>query len=662
MAERKMKFRQLIPEYPLGSDITVMNTQFHYGIVDKYGNKSKDTMTIIYKDNATGEKHFTVIDDPDYVFYMLKPEYPTPSYSMYFAKEDNLEYIKCKYRNINKSIASNLDIVNNNTDATDLYKFNIKNRDFKKNKDFQKNNRVFGSDISINDFYRMRFAEQYKNTENPVSIAFMDIETDVKLAPTIFPVDGNCPINAVSYMDRENKVLDTFLLNQEDVNPQVRPFIDSYNEKSFNKEFKDFLVDSLGGQNKVEHFKLQDLRVRVHIFDDELKMLTVLFKYINYMKPDFLLCWNMSFDIPFIINRIKVLGGEPADIICPPEFPDRVKFCDYILDKKNEEFKKKNDYADITSYTVYLDQLIQFASRRSNSAKYRSYSLENIGEEVAGVTKLDYSNITNNVVNLPYADYRTFVKYNMMDVLVQYCIEFCTDDIAYVFDKVLLNSTEYKKIHRQTVYLANRATVMFRDFGDYILGNNVNKYKPKPETKYEGAFVADPTKFSDTNKEKINGKPIMRTSNAIDFDFSSLYPSITKEYNMAPNTQIGYIQIPNKVYANENAINNEKYTRSGQYIEDMTSDNEIEFAHRWYHLANFKEMYMDCLEYFNTMEESFKPLRNDDLVPKPIYTPNPNMKKKIFTTIDRSKTDFAKYTEPLNNETKEKINKLFDDM
>lgn len=656
-----MKFKQLIPEYPLGSDITIIDANFHYG-----KRQSKSSMTIIYKDNTTGEKHFKIIYDPEYTFYMLKPEYKTPNYRIYFESIDKLYAVTCRFNDITKTIAANLDNYNRNTVETDRYNSYMKSRDFRLCREyFASNFRVFGSDMSANDFYRSRFAEQYKNTESSITRAFLDIETDNTLIPKNnpdkFPKNGNCPINAVSYLDKENMILDTFLLNQEDRNPQIRDFIDTYLTPSgqieYEKEFKQYLLDSCG-EKKYTSYNLDKLHIRMHMFDDEIKMLKTLFGYINHMRPDFLMCWNMAFDIPFIIDRINVLKKRPEDIICPKEFPEEVKFCNYEIDDRNKEFNKKNDSADITSYTVYLDQLIQFASRRGNNSKFRSYGLTNIGEEVAGVKKLDYSGISDSLVNLPYKNYKVFVMYNMKDVIVQHCIECKADDISYVFEQALLNATEYKKIHRQTVYLTNRARVLFEQFGNFILGNNYNKFKKKTDSKYEGAYVADPTKFADTNKDRINNRPIMRSSNAIDFDFTRLYPSITQEYNMAPNTAIGYITIPKPVYENENAIHNDKYTRSGQFIEDMTSDSDIEFPHRWFHLANFKEAYADIVEYFSTIEKPYFDLQNDDILPKMEYNSN-NRKISPFVFLDDNTDNLInKRIDELSNETKEKIKKL----
>ena len=72
---------------------------------------------------------------------------------------------------------------------------------------------------------------------------------------------------------------------------------------------------------------------------------------------------------------------------------------------------------------------------------------------------------------------------------------------------------------------------------------------------------------------------------------------------MAPNTQIGKIEIPEKVYENENQYckseeDAQKYSRSGEFIENMVTDNEIEFCKRWFHLAGFNELLEDANEYF----------------------------------------------------------------
>jgi len=72
------------------------------------------------------------------------------------------------------------------------------------------------------------------------------------------------------------------------------------------------------------------------------------------------------------------------------------------------------------------------------------------------------------------------------------------------------------------------------------------------------------------------------------------------EYNIAPNTQIGKIIIDEKVYKDENYyhIEEEKYSRGGEFIENLVTDNMIEFCTRWFHLGNIQEVLFDMDEYY----------------------------------------------------------------
>ena len=62
------------------------------------------------------------------------------------------------------------------------------------------------------------------------------------------------------------------------------------------------------------------------------------------------------------------------------------------------------------------------------------------------------------------------------------------------------------------------------------MGNNPNKHTPK--TPFVGAVVLDPLNVSDKPKTKINSKPIDLCPNAIDYDYSAMYPSIVEENNI----------------------------------------------------------------------------------------------------------------------------------
>ena len=278
--------------------------------------------------------------------------------------------------------------------------------------------------------------------------------------------------------------------------------------------------------------------------------------------------------------------------------------------------------------------MIQYASRRkAKFGSFNSFKLDDIGLKEAKVHKLDYHHITDSVLKLPYLDFKTFVFYNMMDVVVQHCIELQTQDLEYIFTKCIVNNTIYRKGHRQTIYLINRMAADWYKMG-YIIGNNSNRNNPVPD-KYLGAIVHSPLNTNEYSRMKINGHAIWVVDNLIDFDFSALYPSIMLEFNIAPNTQIGKINIPEQVHQKENPYMEDKYNRGGDFLDNMTCDYGIEFAHRWLGLASYQEMLDDIDEYFSL--NSIGPLR--ELAKK-----NSPLLPVTSSVIEPITFDYRKYT------------------
>lgn len=592
--------------YEPGANITIMNTWYdkpEYTDRGSYRFMSKhDFITIVYKDCDTGEKHFASIEDPKYTYYLTKKD-KEADYNRSFVDKNDVYPVVCDFRNLEKDMAKKLNRI-------EEYEENIKSGNSRSNKMIHCDPRVFCSDLTIDSFYRMEFDRTYQNETCSIDKAYLDIETDIKYINGNFPQSGECPVNAVSLMIEKTNTEYVFLLKDKN-NPNVEKFEEYVNTYNFTEEFHQFLTENVGGPGKLEKFNLSTLQYEIHFYDNELELIGNVFALINKIQPDFVLAWNMSFDIPFLIERIRVLGYNPEDIICHDDFVQS-RNCWYYIDQKNlSMFEARGDYAKISSYSVYLDQMIQFASRRKGQSAFSSFKLDSIGEVIAGVRKLDYHHIAE-LADLPYVDYKTFVMYNMMDVLVQKCIEEKTNDINYVFNKTVLNSTVYAKIHRQTVYLANRAAMFYWDRG-FIIGNNVNKFNDKPTEKFAGAFVANPTLVSPVPKCKLispggNPIPINVMHNGNDFDYKALYPSLIREFNIAPHTQIGMIQILNTIYQDENPLNDPKFQRAGCFIENLASHNYIEFGHRWFNLGTYKEVLNDIYEYFAYHEIPVRPI------------------------------------------------------
>lgn len=500
----------LLQNYPEGSDVTLLNNFYCYPKKNEdTGKWDKGSMTLIYRDNITGKKYNECIEDPDYEYYISNEPI---NYPALFIPINETHKVSTPFSALEKSIAEE-------TGNEKFYKDNLSNGNRQANKLLHTVNEVFNSDMHIEDHYRFRFDKEYKNESYLLSKAYFDIEADTINMKGDFPEPGECPINAITIICQEEKKFYTFLLRNEK-NPQIAEFEKNINQGLF-EEIRSLVREVVGGRKKEIKYGLDQYDYQFLFYDeeDEINLIADLFKLINTYNPDFVLAWNMAFDIPYIIQRIKNLGYNPEDIMCHPDFKHKV--ASYYVDTFHQsDFEARGDYANISSYAVFMCQMIQFASRRKGQSAFTQFGLNYIGNAIAGVKKLDYSHITTNIAELPWKDYKTFVIYNIVDTIVQLVTEMVTGDIDYIAGKALMNNTRYSKAHRQTVYLANRGCKEFFKDG-FIICNNHNKYKDKPNSKFAGAMVANPNKLMDIIKTKIlvgrydYGKEIQQTKQEV---------------------------------------------------------------------------------------------------------------------------------------------------
>ena len=229
-----------------------------------------------------------------------------------------------------------------------------------------------------------------------------------------------------------------------------------------------------------------------------------------------------------------------------------------------------------------------------------------VGKNEIGEAKIDYSEEAN-IKTLPYVDYKKFLIYNIKDCLLQYGIERKTSDLDNLYTRSLMNYVAYKKVFSQTALLRNRAYVNYLHQG-YIVGNNVNMDYDKSwdsddkdddeDDSFSGALVGDPELNSDKNGMTVMGKKTKYVRKyVVDFDYSSLYPSIKITHNIGPHTLVGKISLKEKVYDRyteyDMGANKDKkyqYDAGKDFIENMLCNNPIMTGVRWFNLPNMTEI------------------------------------------------------------------------
>lgn len=599
----RSEYELLIPGYPKGSDLTILNCNYikNYINDEDGGSRMDDYMYIIYKDNVTGKKGYYVEEYPKITFYMIDPEkYNVPNYILAQLEKDKLNPITCRIQDLLRVLAEL-------TGNLQFFYDNIRSKNMSANQALHLEPSILGSDINPEDFYRYLFAKSYTNTICALDKAFLDIEVDGRYSLHDFPESGECPINAISYLDLKSKTSYQLLLKNPE-NPLIEDYMKSFDDGTEYKKIKDFVIGTVG-QKLSRKYGLYDIEYKVLFFEDELDLIETMFDIINNTNPDMLMIYNMAFDLNYIIDRLVTLDKNPLDYMTNKKVSRQ--FLTYHVDERNmNNLEERGDYVKISSFTVWIDQMINFASIRKGKAKFPSFRLNDIGYTIAKVKKLDWSHITTDMKMLPYLDYRVFSYYNIIDTIVQHCIEKCTQDCEYIFTKALVNNTRYEKAHRQSVYIKNRFKSDYEKMG-FILGNNRNIVKTEGGHKFPGAMVGNPLNNDKSVYITIDGHPTNIAEYLVDFDYAKLYPSILEQFNIASNTQIGKIIIDKQVsdlehhdmYTSQDEEEDmTRYSRGGEFLENLMTDNMISFFHKWFKLATFKELLDDMRELIPNVE------------------------------------------------------------
>jgi DNA polymerase elongation subunit (family B) len=309
----------------------------------------EDAVSVVLKDVRTGQKKLVQIHNPDMLYYVVKEEYRNFKYCPAYRPLSECEVHRVPYKKVLD------DICEVGGDLAKDFRNRCKaNGNGRAIKNLHKYPFVLGSDVNYVDYFRCEWALHYHNSEinKTLTTAYLDIEVDAIDIPG-FPEPGSCPINAVSLVDPQDKIVYVFLLRNEK-NPQIDEFEDTVND--FKKDCHKAFDDSYG-----------EFDYKFYLFDEakELVMIQQLFALIHEKKWDFLLIWNMAFDIPYIIARIEELGADPRDIMCHPDFERKELF--YHKDTFHYDFKTRNDSFTISSYTVFLDQMMQYIKIRKQN-------------------------------------------------------------------------------------------------------------------------------------------------------------------------------------------------------------------------------------------------------------------------------------------------------
>ena len=598
-------------------DILLLNTQYVRPFKDESTGKWSDgKLYLTYRDNKTKKKSVKEIVNPEVETFITKMEYRSDFKTQrLFMPIDQVDSHIVKYNQITKYIANEIKNDGRDIDLLKIYS--------EAPKELFKWRHSYFADYDINDYAMIAYAlgnlsnNSVSNTN--ITTAYLDIESDVYGLSISEINEGQSPMNAVSvvmpYNEKGEKLKHPIVFTL-----LLRDHLRYKQQEYFEKHIDQFVEECHQEFDK----KYNKPVFKIRLYDDEVILFKNLFALLHTLKPDFILIWNMSYDIPTMITRLKALGENPVDYFCHPDFSSPYYRYNYDNIYKND-FKNKTESFECTCYSQYSDQMLNYAGIRKSKREYGGNNLDNIAHIELKAEKRRFDKITTNVTNAAREEYWNFVKYSINDVLLQYGIDKKTEDTQALYEQAIYGGTRMYKTLKQSVYLKNVFAIEYLK-NDIVPRNNNNvnytKYKNEDQAtndsdpddiKLAGALVGDPTLNSKSgmrlySKGKIMHDPPDIESDVksnhlfeyvIDFDFKAMYPNIKITCNIAEHTQLGRIIIDKKILQNENPLNEEKYMRASKFIEDIESDDPAVIG-KWLNLPDVSNVMNEYTNKFHT--------------------------------------------------------------
>jgi DNA polymerase elongation subunit (family B) len=353
-------------------------------------------------------------------------------------------------------------------------------KDFRKEVAINKGKDLFESDI--NPIFQC-LSENYLNQDAPkLNIAFFDIETDFD--PERGFADPSDPFMGITSVSVYLQWLETMVCLA------VPP-------KTLTMEQAQKEVEGLEG---------------VVLFEKEADMLNTFLDLIQ--DSDILSGWNSEgYDIPYTVNRVaRVLSKD-----------DTRRFCLWGQLPKKREYEKYGKQAvtfDLIG-RVHLDSLELY--RKYTYEERHTYRLDAIGEIEVGENKVPYEGTLDQLYN---NDFRKFIEYNIQDTAL----------LDKLDKKLRFIDLSNSIAHENTVLLqTTMGAVAVTEQGIINEAHNRGLQVPnrpkrddEESTQAAGAYVAFPKK----------GLHKWIAS----MDLNSLYPSVIRALNMAPETIVGQIR------------------------------------------------------------------------------------------------------------------------
>jgi DNA polymerase elongation subunit (family B) len=393
---------------------------------------------------------------------------------------------------------------------------------FVKESDLLNSPYVYGASIDMDVIIKQSFANSTEKEPSEYRVGGLDIETSVL---------GGQEIQLCTYVSHEHKVfcaIHAAFLPHENSLENIKKITDAALVK---------FEASLNADGKKVYQKYRP-QIEYYVTRNELDLIKWIMANIHKEKDDFISVWNMNFDIPYILNRLKFFNANPFQIMCHPDVPWEYRVCKFIEDKSEliAHYSHRWHMFELSGYTQFYDSMALYSRLRKVDGNLTSYKLKDISSDVIGASKLDFGEAGHH--EMQRTRFEEYCAYNIVDALLLPIMEKVINDVSSML--LLIPLTSIGSFAKQTAQLMDI-------FHDYCRrkGAVSASCKGSLEREYDsliknvGGAVLSPllARGTGTKKVKEMNKETGLCALVSDLDVVSFYPNMNICSNISRQTK-----------------------------------------------------------------------------------------------------------------------------
>lgn len=421
------------------------------------------------KDIATGELSVKIVDNPVVNIWVTSPQYRTYTHKKEWCLKSECDEYTTRYLRRGETIWNAL----NNNDLGSRYRhMNYVNLRKEMSSPY-----VYGADIDFG--VRMKHRYQLANGDRKAldyKVGHLDIETDV---------NGTNQIILITFMNHDGNTY-TGILKDFLKGHQGSEVSDMW-YKDVEPKFK----SQLNKKGLEAYEKADPINLHIKVFDEEVQLIKWIFDNIHLCRPDFVTIWNMSYDIPYILDRLAFREVDPRTILCAESIPNKYHVCKFHHDTSGEHITDNWSWLHCTDYTRYIDAMCQYGRIRKAKGRDPSYALNAICEKEIGAGKLHIDDKQTMDHHIAQRDYPVeYSVYNIVDVALMRVLELKNNDTRTMM--LLIGDSMLEEFSKQSAQLKNMMYVYLEPLGGVpaSVGNSLEVPWDKYQTNKGGQVLS----------------------------------------------------------------------------------------------------------------------------------------------------------------------------